>query len=147
MTHWRLFDPRHGSSQNGLLREIAEMRKVALDIYGSPATIDHTEGIFQSIGYKEFAQLDLDQPDPSSDPKYAHALAQTKSRTYQYAKSQLKWIRRQLLPAVTEARALGGEVFVYAVPGGAGGEEPARQVLKGRSHGWIAGRSRRKRRR
>lgn len=107
------------------------MREVALRIYGSPATIDHTEGIFQSIGYKEFAQLDLDQSDPTSDARYAHALAQTKSRTYQYAKSQLKWIRRQLLPAVTEARALGGEVFVYAVPGGAAGEAPSRRVMDG----------------
>jgi tRNA dimethylallyltransferase len=115
------------------------MRKVALGIYGSPATIDHTEGIFQSIGYKEFAQLDLDQGNPTTDAKYAQALAQTKSRTYQYAKSQLKWIRKQLLPVVTEARALGGEVFVYAVPGGAGGEGPARRVLDGESDGPAEG--------
>lgn len=36
--------------QNGLLREIAEMRDIALGMYGSEDTIDHSEGIFQAIG-------------------------------------------------------------------------------------------------
>ena len=36
--------------ENGLLREIAELRGVAEQIYGSSDVIDHTEGIFQSIG-------------------------------------------------------------------------------------------------
>jgi len=57
-------------------------------------------------------------------------LAETKQRTCQYAKSQLKWIRKQLLPAVAEARALGGDVSVYVVPGGAGGIKEARDVLQ-----------------
>jgi hypothetical protein len=33
--------------ENGLLQEIAELRKIAKEIYGRE---DHTEGIFQSIG-------------------------------------------------------------------------------------------------
>ena len=33
--------------ENGLLEEIAELRKIAKEVYGSE---DHTEGIFQSIG-------------------------------------------------------------------------------------------------
>jgi hypothetical protein len=36
--------------QNGMLREISELRKVAERIYGSSDTVDHTEGIFQAIG-------------------------------------------------------------------------------------------------
>jgi tRNA dimethylallyltransferase len=41
---------RADGRQNGLLREIAEMRDIALSMYGSEDTIDHTEGIFQAIG-------------------------------------------------------------------------------------------------
>jgi tRNA A37 N6-isopentenylltransferase MiaA len=33
--------------ENGLLKEIAELRKIAKEVYGRE---DHTEGIFQSIG-------------------------------------------------------------------------------------------------
>jgi hypothetical protein len=58
-------------------------------------------------------------------------LSLTKVRTQQYAKSQLKWIRKQLLPVIKEARALGGEVEVYAVPGGPSGEQPASDILQG----------------
>lgn len=114
------------------------MRETALQMYGSTNTIDHTEGIFQSIGYKEFSELDLND-DPASDPKFPNMLAQTKLRTYQYARSQLKWIRKQLLPAVREARSLGGEVEVFAVPGGVA--EPAEQVLKGELERDFANRS------
>jgi hypothetical protein len=35
---------------NGLLREIAELRGIANELYGSADEADHTEGIFQSIG-------------------------------------------------------------------------------------------------
>jgi tRNA dimethylallyltransferase len=60
-------------------------------------------------------------------------LALTKIRTQQYAKYQLKWIRKQLLPAIREARALGGDVEIYVVRGGGGaeGEEAGRRVLEG----------------
>ena len=107
------------------------MRDIALNIYGSADSIDHSEGIFQAIGYKEFAKLDLNQDDPESDRAFPPMLDQTKRRTHQYAKSQIKWIRKQLLPAVREARSHGGEVEVYVVPGGAPGEAPAREVLDG----------------
>jgi tRNA dimethylallyltransferase len=62
-------------------------------------------------------------------------LALIKIRTQQYAKYQLKWIRKQLLPAVREARALGGDVEVYVVCGGPGerGEDCAKRVMSGGS--------------
>jgi tRNA dimethylallyltransferase len=105
------------------------MRETALEMYGSTNAIDHTEGIFQAIGYKEFAELKLPQDDPASDRGFPAMLSQTKAKTYQYARSQLKWIRKQLLPAIREARALGGDVEIYAVPGGEAGEEPSRDIL------------------
>lgn len=53
----------------------------------------------------------------------------TKLSTHQYAKSQIKWIRKQLLPAVREARAVGGDVQIFVVQGGVAGEPVARDVL------------------
>lgn len=54
----------------------------------------------------------------------------TKVSTQQYAKSQLKWIKKQLLPAVREALSLGGEVEVYVVPGGEAGIPLATEILR-----------------
>ncbi|WVQ99561.1 hypothetical protein IAU59_006697 [Kwoniella sp. CBS 9459] len=116
--------------ENGLLREIAELRGIAQTIYGTTEATDHTEGIFQSIGYKEFSALRLPQDHPATDPAFAPALARTKLSTHQYAKSQVKWIKKQLLPVVREARALGGEVYVYVVNGGDKGILPALDVLQ-----------------
>lgn len=56
-------------------------------------------------------------------------LNRTKLSTHQYAKSQIKWIKKQLLPAAGEAKSLGGDVHIYVVPGGAPGEPIAREVL------------------
>lgn len=50
--------------------------------------------------------------------------------THQYAKSQIKWIRKQLMPAIKEARSLGGDVEVYVVRGGQEGQELAAGILK-----------------
>lgn len=38
------------TEENGLLKEIEELRGIALRLYGSADAIDHAEGIFQSIG-------------------------------------------------------------------------------------------------
>ncbi|KAL1411405.1 tRNA dimethylallyltransferase, mitochondrial [Vanrija albida] len=115
--------------QNGLLQEIEELRKVAAEHYPTMDAGGPTEGIFQSIGYKEFAGLPLPQSDPTSSPLFNSMVDRTKLSTHQYAKSQIKWIRKQLLPAVREARTLGGDVHLFVVPGGEAGEPVARDVL------------------
>lgn len=56
-------------------------------------------------------------------------LERMKLSTHQYAKSQIKWIRKQLLPAIKDARSLGGEVEVYVVRGGEEGQELAAGIL------------------
>lgn len=128
---------------NGLLQEIMELRQVAVELYGSAQNTDHSEGIFQAIGmnrclvprltagYKEFADLELPQERPEKVPQFQKMLDRMKVSTHQYAKSQIKWIRKQLLPAVKEAQALGGDVHLYVVPGGPAGEDIARTVLDG----------------
>jgi hypothetical protein len=75
------------------------------------------EGIFQSIGYKEFGAI------PTSDltsvhPLFASGLERMKLSTRQYAKKQIKWIKKQLLPAIIKARSMGGEVYIYVLPAG-----------------------------
>ncbi|WVO16118.1 hypothetical protein L204_103785 [Cryptococcus depauperatus] len=116
--------------ENGLLREISELRDIARKACGTSDAIDHTEGIFQSIGYKEFSALPLPQYDPQSHPLYQVMLERTKVSTHQYAKSQLKWIKKQILPTVREARSLGGKVEVYVVPSGRAGVTPAIDILQ-----------------
>jgi tRNA dimethylallyltransferase len=81
------------------------------------------------IGYKEFSCLDLDN-DPLSDPQFGDMLERMKLSTYQYARSQIKWIKKQLLPAVKEARSLGGDVQVYVVKGGEEGYAPSIRLLQ-----------------
>lgn len=56
-------------------------------------------------------------------------LERMKLSTHQYARSQIKWIKKQLLPAVKEARSLGGDVEVYVVKGGEEGYGPSTQLL------------------
>ncbi|GMK55265.1 hypothetical protein CspeluHIS016_0203210 [Cutaneotrichosporon spelunceum] len=115
--------------EGGLLDEIAELREIARRVYGSEEATDLFEGIFQAIGYKEFAELPLPQERPSENPEFQRMLVQMKLSTRRYAKSQIKWITKQLLPAVHEARSHGGDVHVYVVPGGAAGETLAQEVL------------------
>ncbi len=54
-----------------------------------------------------------------------------KLSTRQYAKKQLKWIRKQLLPAIRQARLEGKEVEVYLVRGGVQGGGDGPKVMKG----------------
>ena len=84
------------------------------------------------IGYKEFSGLDLEN-DPLSDPQFEDMLERMKLSTYQYARSQIKWIKKQLLPAVKEARSLGGDVQVYVVRGGEEGYAPSIKLLQRKS--------------
>jgi tRNA dimethylallyltransferase len=134
----------------GLLEEIKALRDEGRRIYGSENVIDHEEGIFQSIGkstdedssrghsgsltalltgYKEFAAIPTDQLSPYH-PQFAAALERMKLSTRQYAKKQLKWIRKQLLPAVRKARAEGAEVEVYVMRGGMEDGGPGPSILQ-----------------
>lgn len=56
-------------------------------------------------------------------------LGRMKLSTHQYAKSQIKWIKKQLLPAIREAKEMGGELEIYVVPGGERGIQVAEGIL------------------
>jgi len=72
----------------------------------------------------------LPQPWPYSDPGFAQMLEQTKNRTRQYARSQLRWIKHNLLPAAREAQALGGEVEIFVIPSGLEGIPEAKKIFR-----------------
>lgn len=80
-------------------------------------------------GYKEFAHIPTERLTPT-DPLFAPALERMKIATRQYAKRQLKWVEKQLLPVIRQAllrqrqveKSGEGEdddgVWVYVVRGG-----------------------------
>ena len=67
-----------------------------------------------------------------SDPGFQGMLEQTKQRTYSYAKYQLKWIRKQFLPAIAAARSLDGDVEIFVIRGGDQDTEIAIRILHGK---------------
>lgn len=89
------------------------------------------QSMLKEAGYKEFSQLPLDGgPNPTSHPDFPTMLDRMKLSTHQYAKSQIGWIRKQLLPAVREAMSNDGDVWVYVVAGGDANEAITRDVLQ-----------------
>ncbi|GAA5910294.1 hypothetical protein JCM8208_003499 [Rhodotorula glutinis] len=104
--------------ERGLLSEIDELWQVAHEPGADP--VDYSKGIYQAIGYKEFAPyLSLAHssapsssssssppPGPDTSPalraSFDAAVRTMKTSTRQYAKRQVKWIRGKLLPAVRD---------------------------------------------
>ncbi|GAA5947334.1 hypothetical protein JCM3775_005368 [Rhodotorula graminis] len=129
--------------ERGLLSEIDELWHVAHEPGADP--VDYSKGIYQAIGYKEFAPyLSLARssapcssspsssptapapapgPGPDASPElraeFDRAVRTMKTSTRQYAKRQVKWIRAKLLPAVRDeaerARDEGREAEVVVV--------------------------------
>lgn len=89
----------------GLLNEIRHLRALAQDLH-----IPTTGGIFEAIGFREFNGVDV-----GNEVQVEEALRRVKKNTHTYARSQLKWIRNQLLPAAREA-GTHGDVRVLVVP-------------------------------
>lgn len=83
------------------MREISEAYASS---FPSAPPEDLTSGIFQSIGYKEFAPLPTSQltPEARDLPAFKDAIERMKLSTRQYAKSQVKWIGGKLKDAVDE---------------------------------------------
>lgn len=112
----------------GLEEEVREMRQLAksmLDDLVSASKPKYQSGIFQTIGYRQFAEyLDrleaLTRTESCKDKAqwFANAVHETKTATRQYAKSQLKWVQNKLVPEVRRAQQValemgGAEVELY----------------------------------
>jgi len=93
--------------QLGLLDELREMREISEAYRASfpdAPEEDLASGIFQSIGYKEFAALPTSEltAEAKDAPPFRQAIDRMKVATRQYAKSQVKWIAGKLKDAVDE---------------------------------------------
>ena len=83
------------------MREISEAYQTS---FPEAPEEDLVSGIFQSIGYKEFAPLPTAQLTAAAKdlPAFKEAIERMKISTRQYAKSQVKWIAGKLKDTVDE---------------------------------------------
>ncbi|PHH52219.1 tRNA dimethylallyltransferase, mitochondrial [Ceratocystis fimbriata CBS 114723] len=102
----------------GLMTEIQEMFSYLAAKKASGVTVDMTRGIWQTIGFKEFrAYLELVNSDSQIEPDVfetmkAQALEDMKTATRQYARSQIRWIRRKLIPLLKEEPGALAKLFL-----------------------------------
>ncbi|KAL1581125.1 tRNA delta 2 -isopentenylpyrophosphate transferase [Candida albicans] len=98
--------------ENGAIEEIKEM----YDFYKSKQeqNLTCTSGIWQVIGFKEFL---LWLEDNQSDTKlFEHGIERMKIRTKQYARYQVKWIKKSLLTELEKESKFdfvnGGKLYI-----------------------------------
>ncbi|OIW30319.1 tRNA isopentenyltransferase [Coniochaeta ligniaria NRRL 30616] len=98
----------------GLMAEVSEMHEYLQTRSASGHTVDHSKGIWQSIGFKEFEPYlgaaseggsSADETRQLEDLKQT-ALERMKTATRQYAKGQVRWITYKTLPLIRQAQAL-----------------------------------------
>lgn len=109
------------------MREISEAYRAS---FPEAPEEDLASGIFQSIGYKEFAPLPTSQLTAAAKdlPAFKEAIERMKVSTRQYAKSQVKWIAGKLKDAVDERITVADEgLFLLDATGerSASGSTPA----------------------
>lgn len=82
--------------KRGLVKEVEELR--AMNIFGElNMQEDHTKGVFQAIGYKEFcAYLDC-QNERQKQELLEQCLQKLKTQTKRYCKAQIGWITHRFL--------------------------------------------------
>jgi tRNA dimethylallyltransferase len=95
----------------GLLEEVKSMNKFLHDKERAGISVDRSQGIWVSIGWKEFEPyLTALASDTESQETLNNVLSlsieQTKIATRQYAKRQTRWIRLKLIPALSGHNAL-----------------------------------------
>ncbi|TYJ54561.1 hypothetical protein B9479_004789 [Cryptococcus floricola] len=117
--------------ENGLLQEIEELRGIAAELFGSDNSVDHTEGIFQSIGKSRSRLQTTIYSQKSWQDTKSLPTSHYPSQTLRVTLSSQPCSRGPRYPPITvrEALSLGGQVEVYVVPGGEKGEKPAVDVL------------------
>lgn len=90
----------------GLMAEITEMHEYLESRLRLGEPVDFTRGIWQSIGFKEFQPyLEASRAEAHS-PELAdlkvNCLASMKTATRRYARYQVKWIPKQLMPMLEQ---------------------------------------------
>ena len=91
----------------GLLSEVESMHQSLQSQESTGNAVDQSRGIWVAIGYKEFIPYLLAVQKGELTQKQLEVLRQeaiekTQIRTRQYARTQIRWIRTKLLPALSE---------------------------------------------
>ena len=105
----RLNDRVDQMMSRGLLDEIRLMKDFVKRRQEAGTAVDQDHGIWVAIGYKEFVPFLFDEDFPHLYE--AMCLERTKIATRQYAKRQVRWFRRKLVPAMNDA-GKGGNLFL-----------------------------------
>lgn len=90
----------------GLMEEITQMNDYLHTRQGGADSVDSTKGIWQSIGYKEFQPflraVEAGVTGDELETLRLDCLEKMKTATRQYAKYQMKWIPKQMMPLLKE---------------------------------------------
>ncbi|KAI0515428.1 IPP transferase-domain-containing protein [Xylaria bambusicola] len=97
--------------QNGLMDEVKTMHRRLHECAEKGEVVDRMRGIWQSIGFRQMeaflnGELDNDAPEILQKKKET-GLEEINVATRQYARYQLRWIRRETLKALKEHDAMG----------------------------------------
>ena len=103
----RLEDRVNTMLEEGLLSEVESMYMFQVDRVSPHSVLDQSRGVWVAIGYKEFLPYLLavkagDTCAQELERLKLECIDRTQIRTRQYAKSQVRWIRSRLLPALTQ---------------------------------------------
>ncbi|KAI6082155.1 tRNA isopentenyltransferase [Hypoxylon rubiginosum] len=95
---------------NGLMDEVRSLHRSRQLRSEQGDPVDLTRGIWQSIGYKQMEAFLEAERDGSSSSRIDHlkeaGLEEIRIATRQYAKYQLRWIRRKSIPVIKEHGAM-----------------------------------------
>lgn len=90
----------------GLMEEITQMKDYLHTRPGGAGSFDSTKGIWQSIGFKEFqpflSAIESGITGDELEKLRLDCLEKMKIATRQYAKHQMKWIPKQMMPLLKE---------------------------------------------
>ncbi|KAK4164948.1 IPP transferase-domain-containing protein [Cladorrhinum sp. PSN259] len=96
--------------QRGLLSETAEVYDYLQKRTSSGETVDLSKGIWQSIGFRQFEPYLRALKETPDNPTLAklkeRGIEDTKTATHQYAKYQVRWMRRKTILDLQEERLL-----------------------------------------
>lgn len=107
----RLDDRIYKMVETGLLEEVKAMSSFLASQREAGLSVDLSRGIWVSIGWKEFEDYLTALNSGSSSTEelrmlYELSIEKTQVATRQYAKQQIRWIRRKLITALSEAGQL-----------------------------------------
>ncbi|GJJ12488.1 hypothetical protein Clacol_006730 [Clathrus columnatus] len=111
--------------KQGLVNEVIALRDTLRLKIPSRLTDNEMPGIYQSIGFKEFADY-LSTESPTKK-QYEESVERIKISTRQYAKRQVHWIRNKLLPAIEHSDTSESKVIMYLLDATEGPEWQAHQ--------------------